>query len=88
MGKVVGLIEFINGNEFSYQIEFVTETDIIEDVDSAPVLGVKTTLKSWQVIGQEKLVRMANGLFNGGFRADPVGLGKSVTAPIAALRKT
>ena len=47
---------------------------------------LESVLKPWQSIGQEKLYRLANSEFRGGFLADPVGLGKSLTALIAALR--
>lgn len=49
-------------------------------------LGLKAVLKSWQLSGQEKLVAMAESPFRGGFLADQVGLGKSLTALVAALR--
>jgi hypothetical protein len=40
----------------------------------------------WQVVGQEKLRRMANGPWRGGFLVDAVGLRKSPASLLAALR--
>lgn len=42
-------------------------------------------LRPWQLTGKEKLKTMARGSFHGGILADEPGMGKSLTAIVAAL---
>jgi SNF2 family DNA or RNA helicase len=58
-----------------------------EDIDTTALpVGLRTRLEPWQLQGQHKLCQLADGPWRGGWLADAVGLGKSLTALVAALR--
>ncbi|KAI1647842.1 P-loop containing nucleoside triphosphate hydrolase protein [Daldinia loculata] len=79
----VSMLDYLGSPEFKIHIESVTDSGI-EANTVLPCLA--SILNPWQAIGQEKLCRLGKSSFRGGFLADPVGLGKSLTALIAALR--
>jgi hypothetical protein len=81
-GKPVGALPYLRSREFGSLVDFVNA----EVRDFVPMAEVQTELKPWQRTGQERLVRLAGTHFGGGFLADPVGLGKSLTALTVALR--
>ncbi|SPJ79748.1 uncharacterized protein FTOL_08139 [Fusarium torulosum] len=47
--------------------------------------GLSTPLKPWQESGAVGLVKLAQSEFKGGFLSDAMGVGKSLTALVAAL---
>jgi superfamily II DNA or RNA helicase len=63
----------------------ITDTAVEADglVDT---YDLETQPKPWQSIGAEKLWRLAKSPFRGGLLGDTVGLGKSLTALLVAIR--
>ncbi|KAJ2987931.1 hypothetical protein NUW58_g4239 [Xylaria curta] len=82
-GQHISALEFLKGREF---LDYVTELNSanIDAETCRPELN--TILRPWQAVGERKLCMMARSMFQGGFLADPVGLGKSLTALVAALK--
>ncbi|EEU46508.1 uncharacterized protein NECHADRAFT_106052 [Fusarium vanettenii 77-13-4] len=81
-GKEVNLFTLLAGDELNQHRERLTDTEL----ETEPVLGLKSVLKPWQQTGQQKLQILAKSVFQGGFLCDSVGLGKSLTSLIAALK--
>ncbi|KPM36937.1 hypothetical protein AK830_g9629 [Neonectria ditissima] len=77
--ELVNLASFLAGSTFGAHM------DSLRDIKATPVFGLRSELMPYQAVGKDKLCLLAQSGFKVGFLCDAVGLGKSLTAILAAI---
>ncbi|EXM10898.1 P-loop containing nucleoside triphosphate hydrolase protein [Fusarium oxysporum II5] len=84
-GKLIHIVQYLKMEGWMALKSIVTRNDISADVIGVPWL--RTELQSWQRIAVMKLLDACNSPLRGLILADETGLGKSLSALVAALFK-
>ncbi|QGI58672.1 hypothetical protein CEK26_000796 [Fusarium fujikuroi] len=84
-GKLIHIVQYLKMDGWMALKSVVTRNDISADVIRVPWL--RTELQSWQRIAVMKLLDACNSPLRGLILADETGLGKSLSALVAALLK-
>ncbi|PCD45426.1 hypothetical protein AU210_000860 [Fusarium oxysporum f. sp. radicis-cucumerinum] len=84
-GPSLHIVEYLSSTEWVKHRVLITRNDI--DADRIEFTGLRTDLKSWQKIAVVKLLEACNSPLEGAILGDDTGLGKSLSALLAALAK-